>query len=65
MDSNFDLNLPYIANENEFFYLNQTPTDEEVDTLDNEEVDDALVNSHVYASEMMLIIVRVEKVFSC
>ena len=36
-----------------FFYLNQTPTDEEVDTLDNEEVDDALVNSHVYASEMI------------
>ena len=61
MDSNFYLNLPYIANENEFLFdLNQTPTDEEVDTLDNEEEeeedddddDDALVNSHVYASEL-------------
>ncbi|WZZ23643.1 hypothetical protein YC2023_007044 [Brassica napus] len=47
------------TNENEFLFdLNQTPTDEEVDTLDNEEEeeddddDDALVNSHVYASDL-------------
>ncbi|XP_013658179.1 uncharacterized protein LOC106362896 [Brassica napus] len=61
MDSNFDLNLPYIANENEFLFdLNQTPTVEEIDTLDNEEEEeedddddnDALVNSHVYASDL-------------
>ncbi|KAJ0265244.1 hypothetical protein HA466_0015680 [Hirschfeldia incana] len=55
MESNFDLNLPYIDHENEFLFdLNQTPTDEEVETLDlhNEEEDDGLVNSHVYASDL-------------
>ena len=61
MDSNFDLNLSYIANENEFLFdLNQTPTNEEVDALNNEDDDDdddddddALVNSHVYASDLL------------
>ena len=58
MDSNFYLNLPYIANENEFLFdLNQTPTDEEVD-LDNEKEeeddddDDDDDDSHVYASDL-------------
>ena len=59
MDSNFDLNLSYIANENEFLFdLNQTPTNEEVDALNNDDDDDdddddALVNSHVYASDLL------------
>ncbi|KAF2593596.1 hypothetical protein F2Q70_00044858 [Brassica cretica] len=59
MDSNFDLNLPYIANENEFLFdLNQTPIDEEVD-LDNEEEedvddddDDDDDDSHIYARDL-------------
>lgn len=38
-----------------FYDLNQTPTDEELDTLnlDNKEDDDEFVNSHVYASDLL------------
>lgn len=40
MSSYFDLNLPFIVNESEyFFYLNQTLTDEEVDIVCKEDDD--------------------------
>ena len=39
MSSYCDLNLPFLVNESEFFQLNQTLTDEEVDVLCKEDDD--------------------------
>lgn len=44
MNSNFDLNLPFIPNEKVFLFdLNQTPTNEEIVVLNDEDGDLALV----------------------